>query len=385
MRIALLRIGQAGASLWKDSADDDVYDFGNALAAKGHEAHLFEALAVRKSSYQRKDSIHYHTVSIKGRSAVAQEAIESCLLYYLQCTENVAGSFDILHCFDASLIPVVGQLSASRPAAAFLSIISDQAASPNGFLVTRRRGWSAEEVVDCVIVSSRTLKEKIMGHLGLRDGKVVVLGPGVDLAKYSKWVDQGKVKQRYQIGPLDPVALAVGELSARSKAGVLLEAAFKLVQQFSSFKVVFAGDGPMQPYLRERAKVLGIEGAIRFLSFLSESQLIELYNACDLVFVPDDARHASRNILEAWSAGKPTIVWGKVLPDFIENRDDVLVTEANRDSLAEAIGSLLLDPTRARAMGARAWGKVKSEFSWSAIADKTLNIYSTAKSRRTLS
>lgn len=385
MRIALLRIGRVGAHTSGYSVNDEVSDFGRALAAKGHEVHLFEALPARGSRYQRTDGVHYHTVSIRGRNGAAQDMLEHGLLYYLRCTQNVAGLFDVLHCFDSSLLPVAGQMLSSGSARSFLSISSDRGASPATFLMARRRGWHLEEVVDAIIVSSRPLKNRLLSRLGLREGKLVVLGHGVDMSKYGRWVNQGQVKMRHHMGPLDPVALFVGEICSGSGADVLIETTFALVRQFNTFKVVFAGDGPMQPYLRERARVLGVEGSVRFFSFLPEDQLIDLYNACDLVFVPEGDKYASKTILEAWSAGKPTIIPRKGQPDFVEAGIDALVTKVDPRSLTEAIGSILADPVRARTMGDLAWRKVKAEFSWSAIADKTIDVYSNTQSRRTLS
>ncbi|MCL5960965.1 MAG: glycosyltransferase family 4 protein [Chloroflexi bacterium] len=384
MRVAFLCAGQAGAHSFDDGSTRLANDLALAVAAKGHEVHLFEALLARNSGYRKLDGLHSHTVSANANNGKLQDTIEQGMLYYLRSTQCVAGPFDIIHCFDFAFLPVAGYMMASGKSRAFLSVATEQAATPWNLMAANARSWNLEETVDRVVASSASLREKLLSRLKLRDSKVVVVGNGVELDRFSKWVDPGKVKLRHQMGPLDLMLLFVGELSHRCGAELLVECAFGLVREFGALKVVFAGDGPLQPYLRERARVLGIEGSVRFLSFLPDDQVVDLYNACNLALVPSDEKYASKILLEAWCAGKPAVVFGEALPEFAQAGSDVLAVENDSESVREAIRSMLLDPARAKAMGDRAWRKVSTEFSWNAIAGKTIDMYSNAISGRML-
>ena len=385
MHVALLCTGQSENHSLEDTLSIRAPDLGRALAAKGHEGHLFESVRARSSSYRKSDGLHYHSVSMNGRNGHGPEAIEQSMLYYIQCTQGVAGLFDVVHCFDVSLLPTAGEIASSRAMGTFLSVASEHDASAWNLLSTSHRGWTLEEAVDRVLVPNHFLKERLMARFGLNDAKVAVQGRGIELARHSKWIDQGKVKLRHKIGPLDPVVLFVGELCAGHGADRLIEATFTLSRQFGALKVIFAGDGPTQPYLRERAKVLGIEGATRFLGYLPDDQIADLYNACDLVVVPVDEWYAVESLLEAWCAGKPTVVPRDVLPPFAEPGSDVIAVENDSSAFGEAVAQLLADQAYAKALGARAWRKVSEKFSWGAIADRILHLYSNVGSRRSLS
>jgi glycosyltransferase involved in cell wall biosynthesis len=53
----------------------------------------------------------------------------------------------------------------------------------------------------------------------------------------------------------------------------------------------------------------------------------------------------------------------------------VLIPPADSSALAEAIGQLLANPTKARKLGLAGYQRVQEHFTWQSAAEKTVNAY----------
>ncbi|MBI4321078.1 MAG: glycosyltransferase family 4 protein [Chloroflexi bacterium] len=365
-------IGFAGYT----AAEPEQQAFGvaSALATRGHEVHVFAPVPACRSYYQQLNGLHHHMIGLDSRCASRWTDLAEASPYYLRSTEGVAGPFDVLHGHHRAFLPVLAEGKSNSRAKAFLTLYSE-AGIP---VLSSVRGGARLHPLDAVeriVVPSHAVKSRIVERLRIPEDKVDITYPGVALQRYSRWVDQGKVKMRCGFGPTDPIVLCVGEMSRATAPDVLLEAMFELVRTFPPAKLIFVGDGPMLPYLRDRAGVLGMLPSTRFFGFVSDEDLVELYNACDIVCLPFRAGRADQTVLEAWCAGKPTIVSRAAAPDFLEPGVDGIVTKPEVASVAQAIATCLADMRACLEMGRRAWHRVDQEFSWEAVASKTLQVY----------
>jgi len=144
---------------------------------------------------------------------------------------------------------------------------------------------------------------------------------------------------------------------------------------------VVAGDGPeragMMDILR-RAGLLAETGRrVRFLGAVSNSEMPDLYRACDIAVLPSLAEATSIAGLEAMASGLPlvgTSVGG--IPSIIaENRTGLLVPPASPAELARALGELIADANLGKRFGAAARERAVAEFSWPTIARRTAEVY----------
>jgi glycosyltransferase involved in cell wall biosynthesis len=82
------------------------------------------------------------------------------------------------------------------------------------------------------------------------------------------------------------------------------------------------------------------------------------------------------SVLEAMSVGLPVVVTDTCgLASFVRDHDAGLVTDDTVEGLADAVRTLLADPDRAAAMGARGGSAVRSERSMAAIAQRLETFY----------
>lgn len=374
MRIALL----SGTRTIDDGAIRGTLAYITSLAAAlrdlGHEVHIFKATdSARTSSYQRVNGVDHHIIAADCRSW-SSGTLTQAMIYYIGATESVAGRFDVVHAHHRALLPALDAIKPRNNASTCLTLHSDAGLSPlNGHSVDN--GWNHVKTLDGVMATSKLLCDKLVDRLDIPRTIVEVAYPGVDQKKHSRWVDQRKIKEQLWIALDEPMILFVGELVRHLGPDLLLEASFEAMQRFPGLKLVFAGDGPLSPYLHERAKVLGIYPSARFLGLTSEDRIIELYNACDVVCIPARAGNVSQTVLEAWCAGKPTIVTQQVLPEFFEPFADGFVSSPDVLSLAEQLQHCVTNRDHSREIGKHVWQKVDLELSWTAIARKSERIY----------
>jgi glycosyltransferase involved in cell wall biosynthesis len=81
---------------------------------------------------------------------------------------------------------------------------------------------------------------------------------------------------------------------------------------------------------------------------------------------------AGKAIIASATSGIPEAI--------VDGRDGLLVTPGDVGSLAQALGSLLTDPARRRALGARAASRALEEFTVEVMAERYETLYADALS-----
>ncbi len=114
-----------------------------------------------------------------------------------------------------------------------------------------------------------------------------------------------------------------------------------------------------------------VRGMLSILGYVSEADLIDLYNACDLFVFPSLREGFGLPPLEAMACGAPTIVSDRTsLPEVVDNPDAVF-DPTSVTSIAAKMTQVLQDPafgTRLREDGLRR----AAALSWNACADRAL-------------
>jgi glycosyltransferase involved in cell wall biosynthesis len=112
----------------------------------------------------------------------------------------------------------------------------------------------------------------------------------------------------------------------------------------SGTRYVVAGEGDDLPRLRSLAKNLGIADATEFLGFVSEDELLGLYNAADLFVMPSVKEGFGIVFLEAMACGTPVVagnvdgsvdaLLGGRLGRLVDPNDDTALIDAIVEGLA---------------------------------------------------
>jgi phosphatidyl-myo-inositol dimannoside synthase len=247
---------------------------------------------------------------------------------------------DIVFCGHVYMAPLAWIVA--RLARAHLWV---QAHGAETWVGRRKSVRRAIEAADLVTTVSRGTRHVLMGWADLVPEKVRVL-PDTVRDIFVPGPPSTALAERLQLGP-GPVLLTVGRLSAseRYKGHEQIFAALpSLRAQFPALVHVVAGSGDDRERLERRARELaGSSDAVRFLGFVPEEDLPDLYRLADLYVMPSSQEGFGIVYLEAAACGVKVVggAGGGSGDAVADERIGVLVDPDDGPALVEAIARLL--------------------------------------------
>jgi glycosyltransferase involved in cell wall biosynthesis len=180
-------------------------------------------------------------------------------------------------------------------------------------------------------------------------------------SRYAAWL---------HAGPYGDYILSSSRLDRAKRLDLLLDA-FALTRPPA--RLLLAGAGPDRERLEQHAARLGLGERVRFLGFVPDAELVELYAGARAVYyAPVDEDYGFATV-EAFGAARPVVTTddaGGVL-EFVEHGVNGLVCAPDPAQLARAIDSLAADPARAERLG-RAGRPRVADITWAKVVDALL-------------
>ena len=177
--------------------------------------------------------------------------------------------------------------------------------------------------------------------------------------------DRESVRRDWGI-PEDAFAvLFVGKFASWKRPGDVLEAVARVPGAYA----VLAGDGPLRPGLERRASELAVADRVRFLGFVPQTRLPEVYAAADVLMLPSDYEPFGLVVNEMFAADHPAVVSDACgsAGDLVRDGETGFVVEVGDVAgYAFALGNLARDPDSAARMGKAAsnrldtWGPAQN-------------------------
>jgi glycosyltransferase involved in cell wall biosynthesis len=146
------------------------------------------------------------------------------------------------------------------------------------------------------------------------------------------------------------------------------------------------GDGPQRSSLEALARELGLEHRVRFLGWLTQSEVARELSLSQAFVFPSLREFGGGVVLEAMAMGLPPIVVDYGGPGELVTPDcGVLVPLVSREKLIPALASAMetvaTDPALRHCLGQSARKRVLEEFTWDVKARKLVDIYRDVLSR----
>ncbi len=201
-------------------------------------------------------------------------------------------------------------------------------------------------------------------------GRIGCLRRPFPIEKFEKSLDPGAVKARYQVGPVDPTILYLGDLDDRYGPDLLVKAMPPVLRNHPQARLVIVGDGHLFWPLRVYARYLLLEHAVRLVGSLEDEPLHELIQAADLVIVPSREPTPWWPIQAAWAARRPVAATHNAAPGLLEHEQDAVLFHPNENSCVWGIERLLFDADLGRAIGERGADKLEERFGWNIVAEQ---------------
>jgi len=233
---------------------------------------------------------------------------------------------------------------------------------------------------------SYAMKDELV-QLGFPKEKIQVSYNGVDPQKYdpsSVTPEQiKKVKESYGLKEDELMILFLGRLVAVKGVDKLIMAMPHVLQKFPKAKLVVVGVGDLQEYLQNLARTIRMDQYVKFrFDFIPEEERILHYAACDLAAFPSLYEPFGIVALEAMAMEKPVVVGAAGISGMREiviccgeEQCGFHVDPNNPSDIAWGIISALESPEKRTWLGKNGRKRVLKEFTWSRIAEKTIELY----------
>jgi glycosyltransferase involved in cell wall biosynthesis len=228
----------------------------------------------------------------------------------------------------------------------------------------------------CVIAVSEFTKQDVVRHYGTPPENIVVthLAPAPAFTRLG-----GPEPAALPAGVAGPFILAVGNLEPRKNLRRLIDAFAILVRdrRFTGQLVLVGKRTAADQELERLITDLGLESRVVFTGFVSEADLVRLYNRASVFAYPSLYEGFGLPPLEAMACGCPVVASNVTAIPEVLGTAALLVDPLDPAAIAQALGSVLDRPELAgklREMGLRR----AAEFSWDRTGRITQEVYERA-------
>lgn len=270
-----------------------------------------------------------------------------------------------------------------------------------GYAVSSWIEKSAYESAAAIIAVSGGMRNDILrSYPNVDPAKVHVIHNGIDLTGWQRptgeWVDDAdRIVRNLGIDPERPAVVFVGRITRQKGLPYLLRAAEQLP---ADVQLIMCAGAPDTPEIAKEVSdaFAGLaqrrDGVVWIEEMLPRHELIAVLAASTVFVCPSIYEPLGIVNLEAMSVGLPVVgsatggipevvddgVTGYLVP--IEQVQDGTGTPLDPDKfvgdLADTLNRVLADPERAAEMGRAARKRVEDHFSWEAIGERTMALYS---------
>lgn len=283
----------------------------------------------------------------------------------------IVGSLDvpIVCTFHASQLNELKLSLIGRNLGTVRSITDLALKNPVGYLCDILAGRSADKI----ICPSSDLA-RLMRYSFVDEKKISVIPNGISLEEFDKidCIDASSGKGTLEKGSF---LLYIGRLDSLKGIQYLIKAFQRIRKKNNGLKLVIAGRGEFEPYLRRIAS--GTNGILFVGHVYSTVTKRLLYENCLAVVLPSIYETFPMVVLEAMACGKPVIatnVGG--IPLLVRNGENgFLVEPKDVGALESSIRILLEDANLRRKMGISGRKLVEKNFTSDKMVSDTLKVY----------
>ncbi len=234
-----------------------------------------------------------------------------------------------------------------------------------------------------LVIAPHTEADRVRARYGMPARKIARIFNPLDLSQW-KADDRSAARAALGIPPEARVAVWHGRVDVPRKGLDILLDAWEHVcaaHPGHDLRLLLVGTGRDADLLRRRLAALDAPGVRWIDEYVLDRAVLRRYlSAADVYVFP--SRHEGFPVapIEAMACGLPVVAAdAQGVPDILEDGEasgGLVVPREDPEALARALGPLLTDPARCRAVGARARRRVETAFSLDAVGRQLRTFFS---------
>ncbi|MCJ7559095.1 glycosyltransferase family 4 protein [Candidatus Bathyarchaeota archaeon] len=256
----------------------------------------------------------------------------------------------------------------------------------NGSSVVSNIELRGANIADMIVTVSYAMKDELI-QLGFPRDKIYVSYNGVDPQKYNPGSVSAervrKIRVSYGLKEDNLMILFLGRLVGVKGVDKLIMAMPHILSKIPKARLVIVGVGDLQEYLTNLVRTMRLDEYVKFrFDFISEEERILHYAACDVAVFPSLYEPFGIVALEAMSMERPVVVGAagvsgmrEIVVCCNEEQCGYHIDPNNPSDIAWGIISALESPEKRKWLGKNGRKRVLNEFTWSKIAEKTVELY----------
>ncbi len=196
--------------------------------------------------------------------------------------------------------------------------------------------------------------------------KPIETGVGVDLEEFDSSAISGARFRASHGLEGKRIALFVGRKEAFKRYDLAIQAV-DLIDDERIHLVMIGRDIDKQPILSRHVSYLGE---------MSRSELLDAYDACDVLMLPSEYESFGWVLLEAWARRKPVLgnrFCAPVAAVISDGEDGYLC--ANATEMAQRVAQLIAQPDLAQRLGQAGYEKIARRYTWDVIGRRVRDLY----------
>ena len=358
MSARVFRVLHLAANRWWTGSADPIIRVVSALRARGHHVLLgvtpgdrFEAKA-REAELPLVEGLH-----LRARLAPIELMRDAMRLRALVAGEGI----DVVHAHHSHdhwlSLAIRPRRSDGRRAALVRTFHNVRSVKRS---MTARPLYRRTAAVFAV---SRQIEARCR-EVGLSGERVHWIPGAADLPRFTEAGGGQAIREEFGLGRA-PVVVSVARFAANRGHEQLLAGFKEVLRRLPDARLLLVGKGERRDRLEQLVTELALDHRVVFTGY-RDRDLPQVLAAADcFALMAAGSDESCRAALEAMAAGRPVVARavGALPETVVDGETGLLVADETPQAVAVALGTILGDPARARAMGELGRRRASAEFS----------------------
>lgn len=234
--------------------------------------------------------------------------------------------------------------------------------------------WSVARATH-ILADSQATKDDLINIWQVAAEKVTVLYSGVSgrFRPVTEKKQLAAVRQKYDLGSA-PYLVSVSTLQPRKNFQMLIQAFKSVAEQQPHNLVIAGGKGWLYEAILGEVEKQGLEGRVKFIGFVTDSDLPALYSDASLMVFPSLYEGFGLPLLEAMACGVPVLSSNASCLPEVAGEAAVQLPPTDPAAWSQTMNELLSNSSRRARMVAAGFLQAR-KFTWKKAAGELLGIY----------